>query len=70
VLLRTTNSNSVASLPIKATNMLHSSNKLHSENEAVLAKIRQLRDEITVLRRERQKHVNLSEKLNTDLKSL
>jgi len=58
------------SLPIKATNMLHSSNKLHSENEFVLAKTRELRDEITVLRRERQKHISLSEKLNADLKRL
>lgn len=70
MLLRQTNSNSIVSLPIKATNMLHSSNKLHSENEAVLARIRELRDEITVLRRERQKHISLSEKLNGDLQQL
>lgn len=43
-LLRATHSNSVTSLPIKASNLLHSTNKVHSENETVVAQIRELRD--------------------------
>lgn len=35
-----------------------------------MAKIRQMRDDITVLRKERQKHVSMTEKLNEELKDM